>query len=235
VKTLALIPARGGSKRVPQKNLRSLGGKPLISWTIAAAKSTNVFCDILVSTDDGAIQQLAENEGVMAPWLRPPELASDEAGSVPVAIHALDWYEKERGIIDCLVLLQPTSPFRRPESINEAVKIFEYSNRRSVVSVSPTHHHPHWVFRIKDNTLIPFMDGTAINKRSQDLEPAFVLNGSIYTISPDELRSRQSFLSPHTIPLVNDSAIEAIDIDTERDLEYANLIQSLLVIERKVK
>ena len=115
MRILALIPARSGSKRVPDKNIRLLGGKPLIVWTIVMALGITGICDVLVSTDSIEIQTISSAAGAKVPWLRPDQIATDEASSVDVAIHALDWYEKECGEIGGLLLLQPTSPFRTKE------------------------------------------------------------------------------------------------------------------------
>ena len=132
MKILALITARGGSKRILRKNIRPLGGKPLIVWSINIAKDIAEIVDILVSTDDPKISEVAKNAGAMVPWLRPPELATDTASPVDVCLHALEWYEKENGKIDGLMLLQPTSPFRSRDTIlrgNELVREQKTSTR----------------------------------------------------------------------------------------------------------
>ena len=113
MKVLALIPARGGSKRVPGKNVRDLAGKPLIIWTLDAVRGVEGIVDVLVSTDDPGIAAVASSAGARVPWLRPAHLATDIAGSVDVALHALDWFEMQHGTVDALLLLQPTSPLRR--------------------------------------------------------------------------------------------------------------------------
>ena len=117
MKILALILARGGSKRIAGKNIRKLGGKPLIQWSIDVAKRTPEIDDILISTDDEVIAEVAINQGLSIPWLRPKELSTDTATSVDAALHALDWYEKQSGMVDGLLLLQPTSPFRKKSTI----------------------------------------------------------------------------------------------------------------------
>jgi CMP-N-acetylneuraminic acid synthetase len=130
VKILALIPARGGSKRLPGKNIRILQEKPLIVWSIEVAKGIPEICDILVSTNDLAILSVCKEAGALVPWLRPASLATDEASSIDVAIHALDWYESEKGAIDGVMLLQPTSPFRSKQSwmVFFSFRGFGYSN-----------------------------------------------------------------------------------------------------------
>ncbi len=125
MRILAVIPARGGSKRLPRKNIRPLGGIPLIFWSINAAKGISEICDILVSTDDPEIAEVTKNTGALVPWLRPRELATDTAQSVDVCLHALEWYEKEKGKVDGLMLLQPTSPFRTRGSILRGIELFD--------------------------------------------------------------------------------------------------------------
>lgn len=218
MRLLALIPARGGSKRVPGKNIKNLGGLPLIAWTLRAAHDSGVCGAVVVSTDDEAIAAVAREHGADVPGLRPAELASDTAGSVDVALHALDRYEAAHGPVDGLLLLQPTSPFRTADTIRRGAALFAKTHgRRSVVSVSPAPSHPAWCFRTTPDGMEPFLGWEAINHRSQDLEPAWALNGALYLISPARLREVRRFLTPDTLPLVMDDPREAIDIDTPED------------------
>ena len=133
MKILALILARGGSKRLPGKNIRCLGGKPLIVWSIDVTKHIPEICDILVSTDDPAIAAVSKGAGALVPWLRPPELATDTATSVDAALHALDWYEADKGKVDGLLLLQPTSPFRTKETVMRGIAFFKNHNNLQVL------------------------------------------------------------------------------------------------------
>lgn len=229
MKILALIPARGGSKRLPGKNIRLLGGRPLIGWTIAAAQDSGVCSYIIVSTDDEGIAQVARTQGADVPGLRPAELASDTTGSVEVALHALEHHEQEHGPIDGLLLLQPTSPFRTADTIRTAVqKFIGTAGEHPVVSVSPAASHPAWCFRTTEHGMEPFLGWEALSKRSQDLEPALVLNGAIYLIAPDRLRKESSFLTKDTQPLIMKNDLEEIDIDTLADWEKAEAALSLL-------
>ena len=221
MRILALILARGGSKRLPGKNIRHLGGRPLIGWSIDIGKLIPEVCDVLVSTDDSKIQGVAKELGAYTPWLRPKELSADNSSSVDAALHALDWYESKHGVVDGLLLLQPTSPFRRIEKIKEGVKLFSVCDCDSILGVSPTHAHPKWTFTIENSTLSPFLSDHGLNTRSQDLESSYVINGSFYLISPDALRQEKSFFIEGTLPLVIDSSIESLDIDTEQDWQYA--------------
>ncbi len=227
MRILALVIARGGSKRLPEKNIRKLGGKPLIGWTIDVAKPISEICDILVSTDDPAIGDVCAKGGAFVPWLRPPELASDTSSPVDVALHALNWYEDAKGPVDCLLLLQPTSPFRTQETFRRGISLFAQHGMTPVLGVSRmTHAHPMWAFKTDGIHLVPFLEEHGFNSRSQDLLPAYAVNGSYYFISPAELRARRTFVGPKTIPLIIDSEQEAWDIDTAFDWLVA---ESLLV------
>lgn len=142
MKILALILGRGGSKRLPGKNIRLLGGKPLIVWSIDVAKYIPEICDILVSTDDPAIQAVSKESEALVPWLRPADLATDTSSSVDAALHALDWYEAENGAVDGILLLQPTSPFRTKETVRRGLALFKKNNHKTVLGISHTHAHP---------------------------------------------------------------------------------------------
>ena len=227
MKILALIPARGGSKRLPGKNIKMLGGLPLIAWTIRAVSDSGCCADVLVSTDDPAIAEIAREHGAHVPWLRPPELSTDTASSVDMAIHAVDAYETMSGPVDGLLLLQPTSPFRTSDSIKRAVNLFcESDGWHPVVSVSPASSHPAWCFRQKQEGMEPFLGWSELKKRSQDLEPAWMLNGAIYLISPNRLRNEKSFLTLDAQPLLMTDINESIDVDTMADFE---LCKSMLL------
>ena len=221
MRILALITARGGSKRLPGKNIRSLCGKPLIVWSIDVAKNIPEICDILVSTDDPAIAEVCTGAGAHVPWLRPAELATDTASSVDVALHALDWHEDAMGAVDGIILLQPTSPFRTRATVQQGIELFGKHGHQPVLGVSPTHAHPMWTLKMEGEYLVPFMQEHSQETRSQDLLPAYVVNGSFYLIAPAELRSYRSFVGLKTIPLLIESPQETIDIDTEWDFRMA--------------
>lgn len=224
MRILALVPARGGSKRLPGKNIAILGGKPLIAWSIDVARGVPEICDVLVSTDDAAIAEAARRAGALMPWMRPAELATDTATSLDVALHTLDWYESANGKVDGLLLLQPTSPFRRRGTVAKGIELFARS-RRSVVGVSPARSHPMWCYRIEGDTMLPFIDtGVQNAQRSQDLPPAYVVNGAFYLIAPADLRGLRAFRGNDTLPLVMDDPAEAIDIDTAWDWKMAEIV-----------
>lgn len=225
MKILALLPARGGSKRLPGKNIRTLGGKPLIVWSIDVVRGLQDICNVLVSTDNPAIAAVCTEAGAFVPWLRPAELATDTSSTVDVALHALDWYEAEKGTVDGLLLLQPTSPFRTQATVQLGIALFDKHNRMPVLGVSPAHPHPMWSLKMEGDYLVPFMLGNWRETRSQDLPPAYVINGSFYLISPAELRRSRSFVGTKPIPLLIESQQESLDIDTEWDFSVAELVE----------
>jgi len=224
VRILAVITARGGSKRVPGKNIRLLGGRPLIEWSIDVAKNNADIGDVLVSTDEPAIAKVARRADALVPWLRPPELSTDSAASVDVCLHALDWYEGACGKVEGLMLLQPTSPFRSRETVMRGIDLFRVNRGRSVIGVSPALSHPLWCVQVNGNSIRPFIDRGDVPQRSQDLPPAYVVNGAFYLIQPDELRAGRSFRNDATLPLMMEDPAECIDIDTEWDWKIAQVL-----------
>ena len=224
MRILALILARGGSKRLPGKNIRILGDKPLIVWSIDVARGIPEICDILVSTDDPAIANICADAGAYVPWLRPIELASDTASSNDAALHALDWYESVKGAVDGILLLQPTSPFRTGGTVRKGIELFAKHDRKPVIGVSPTNVHPMWTLMMEGDYLVPLMQEHGLKTRSQDLPPAYIANGSFYMIAPTDLRSNQTFFGSTSIPLIVESKKESLDIDIEFDWYIAESI-----------
>jgi CMP-N,N'-diacetyllegionaminic acid synthase len=224
MRILALIPARGGSRRLVGKNLLELNGKPLVVWSIEVVKNVPEICDILVSTDDQAILSVCVAAGAYVPWLRPPALATDTATSVDVALHALNWYEHEKGSVDAVLLLQPTSPFRTRATVREGINLFLKHGGSPVVGISPVTDHPMWTLKITENQLKPFIDEGSLNLRSQELPAAYVVNGSFYLIKPKDLRNQRDFIGPKAVPLLINAPQEAVDIDTQWDFSLAQYI-----------
>lgn len=189
MKPLVVIPARGGSKGVPRKNVKLLGGKPLIKWTIDVAR--RVFSDevICVSTDDVEIKSLAEETGLKVPFLRPEELATDEAGTYEVLLHAINQYNQIGYMPDVLILLQPTSPFRNAVQIEEALELF-IPDVEMIISVKETKSNPYYVLREEDEKgyLIKCKESNAI--RRQDVPKVWELNGAIYIIDVKILKEK---------------------------------------------
>lgn len=219
---LAIVPARGGSKRLPRKNVLRLGGKPLIGWTIDAARDSGCFVDVLVSTDDEEIAAAARAHGALVPWLRPAKLATDTARSIDVVLHALDWYERAHGAVGGSMLLQPTSPFRTVATIRAAAARFrDLGADAPVVGVSPSETHPAWTFSLEGSRMRPFCGWDSLALRSQDLPPAYALNGSIYVSTPARLRATASFYADDMHALVMTDRAECQDIDTAEDWQRA--------------
>lgn len=226
MRLLVIITARGGSKRLPNKNTRLLGAKPLVVWSIEVAKKISGITEIIVSTDDVKTAEICAANGAFVPWLRPEELSTDYANSVDVVIHALDWYEKEKGVVDGVILLQPTSPFRTIELVNHGIFLFKKFSKRTIIGVSKAKEHPMWMMRINENNLTPMMEPHGFGIRSQDLPPAYVVNGGFYMVSPECLRSAKSFVTENAIPLIFQSEEESLDIDTQHDWDVAEMIIS---------
>lgn len=222
-RVLGLVPARGGSKGVPRKNVRLLWGRPLLVHTLEAARGAGCLDRLVVSTDDQAIAQVAEGAGVPVPWLRSRELAEDRSNVVDAALEALDKLEGSEGYRpEAVCLLQPTSPFRTVQTIRRAVDLFASSGGESVVSVSPARDHPYWCKRVNaDGTLSDFVAGADVPVSRQELPPVFRVNGAVYVATVDTLRSARSFHSRRTRALVIDER-EALDIDTPLDWEIAS-------------
>ena len=226
MRILAVIPARGGSKRVPGKNVRKLGNKPLINWTIDSALNTPELSAIVVSTDDTQIAEIAQSAGATVPWLRPIKLATDEAKSVDVAIHALDWYEAENGKVDGILLLQPTSPFRTTVTIQKAISLFKNHKGSSIIGVSPVQNHHLYTLEKYGEFLVQYQQQRFLRNRSHNKSQIFAVNGAIYLVSPQEIRLRKSFIGSCLIPVITESPIEALDIDTEWDFKIAEMFLS---------
>lgn len=219
---LGLIPARGGSKGLPGKNIRPLAGVPLIGWTLRPARESGALERILVSTDSPEIAAVAEELGAPVPWLRPAELAEDLSPSIDFVLHALDRLKADEGWEpDAVMLLQPTSPFRSADSIRRAAETFAASGAESLASVSPVETHP-WMCYFLDaggrlRRAVP--DAPEVLRR-QDLPPAYAPDGSIYVTAPRLLRERRGFLEPGTVAFLTPPG-ESADIDTAEDFARA--------------
>jgi len=204
---VALIPARAGSKRIKKKNSKYLLGQPLISWTIKTAKKVKEISGIFVSTDDEKISRISNKLKVKVPWKRPRYLSGEKVSSENVALHFLSWYEKKYSKPDGLLLLQPSSPFRKKSSIIKAIRLFKENKNKAIVGYS----------RINKKK--------KFQKKSSHLKKKFKLNGSIYLISPNNLRKHKSFAKPSVLPLIQNSLEESIDIDTYEDWKVAEKIK----------
>lgn len=220
MKILAIIPARRGSKRLPGKNLKKLGKKPLISWTIDLSVRVNEISDVLVSTDDERIARIARDSNVLVPWLRPKHLATDTATSVDAVLHALNWYEIEKEPVDGIILMQPTSPFRTLQTVKKGIQLFKSNNLRPVVSVTLINKKINSVYKLNKGFLKPFDLGDIRHLDDANFN-LFSPNGLFYMISSEDIKTRKSFYGLETIPLIVKESKETIDIDTEWDFKIA--------------
>lgn len=227
---IAIIPARGGSKGVPGKNIKPLGGKPLIVYTIEAAKQVTLLTDCVVSTDSEDIAAVARSFGADVPFIRPVELATDSAKSIDVVLHALHKLQKQNRHYDALILLQPTNPFRSVRFIEEAIQKFISGNYDSLISVLPVPHeyNPHWVFEPDENGTLKLATGEKeIISRRQELPPAYFRDGSIYITSTEVLLTKNSFYG-NRLGYIEADADRYVNIDTPEDWERAEeLIKTL--------
>ncbi len=223
-KILAVIPARGGSKRVPGKNKKLLLSKPLISWSIETAVLV-MGLKVVVSTDDQEIAEIACQNGAEVPFMRSPHYATDESSVIDAVLEVIKYYQRQGEEFDGVLLLQPTSPFRTRKTIEKAIGLYKASGGESVISVSEAKTHPYWCKQIIDGRLHPF-DGShdASALRSQELPEVYQLNGVIYLASIETLQIRKSFYSQHTRALLIDSDEESLDIDTPFDWLVAETI-----------
>ncbi len=212
---LALITARGGSKGLPGKNIRLAHGRPLIDYTIAAARAARSVDRVVLSTDDDTIASVAIECGCEVPFRRPADLASDEARSIDVVLHALG----KLAAHDLVVLLQPTSPARTAEDIDDACRQLVSRSAPSCVSVTAATQSPYWMYRLGDaGCLHPLLELPAAASRRQDLPPIYVLNGAIYAARTDWLRTHGAFVGPGTVAHIMPPE-RSIDIDTLEDFD----------------
>jgi CMP-N,N'-diacetyllegionaminic acid synthase len=216
---VAIIPARGGSKGVPGKNLRDLAGKPLIAWTIEAALRSDCFASVVVSTDDPEIATVAQAWGASVPFMRPAELADDTTGGMEVVFHALEHLPQFRYV----VLLQPTSPLRTADDIRDALKMCVAQGRPSCVSFVQASTHPHHCFSIDEGMIHPAIENSTTNTRRQDMPEYFALNGALYIADCSWLQANRSFVGPETLPYIMPPE-RSVDIDTLLDFEIAEIL-----------
>lgn len=217
MKALYLIPARGGSKGVPGKNIRDLGGKPLIAHTIDHALEVADKKDVVVTTDSDKIRSVAMEAGANAPFLRPSELATDTAGSREVMLHAVDYFGKEGKDYDTIVLLQPTSPLRDPEDIRRAIQLYESSDADMVVSVREAKTNPYYnAFETDSEGYLKISKGDGRLTRRQDAPSVWEFSGAIYVIRVSSLRKENlsRFKKIKPLPTAKETAV---DIDDEID------------------
>jgi len=226
---IGLIPARGGSKGLPRKNITQLAGKPLIAWTIETAVESNCLDRVIVSTDDLEIARISEEYGAEVPFIRPEEYASDSATSLSVVQHAIE-YLRSNGISDkdFILLLQPTSPLRNSTDIINSVKLLELEKVNAVVSVFDAPCHPYYLKRVThDGFLFPYDESAPDNFRRQDCPKLFIPNGAIYLNQICSLIDKKTFFPLYTYAYIMPNT-RSIDIDSIEDLVIAEAMFQLI-------
>ncbi len=222
MKILGIIPARGGSKGVPGKNIRSLSGKPLLGYTAQAALESGLLTKVMLTTDDPAIADIGSSLGLEVPFLRPSELALDSSPTLPVIRHALDFYRKLGEEFDAMCLLEVTSPFRKKGLIDEAISRFIESAADALVTVLPipATYNPHWAFEANSSGFLKIATGEEkIIPRRQELPTAYHRDGSIY-LTKSEIVRQGSLYGDKLAYLENDPEYY-VNIDTLEDWQLA--------------
>lgn len=222
---LGVITARGGSKGIKKKNIVDLCGKPLICYSIDAAQKSQYLKDFLISTDAKDIAKIGKDHGADVPFMRPKELSEDDSKSIDVVLHALEWAEKNWSKkYDYVMILQPTSPFREPEDIDESIKLAYENKADSVISMKElSDFSMKKLKKIKDNKIIPFSeDEGQFSDRRQDLEPIYKRNCAIYLTKTELIRKKDLF-GEISIPYIM-SEDRSLDINEKIDLFVARVL-----------
>lgn len=226
---IAIIPARGGSKGLPGKNIMMLNGKPLISYTIEAAIKSRNISEVIVSTDDLKIAEISKKYGASVPFIRPDYLSGDDASSIDVYLHAIEYLIKERNkSIDKFSVLLPTAPLRNEKHIDEAIMIFEREQAFSLISVCEAEIPPSWYYRVDENRRLfnaGFDQSNALSNRQENCK-YYVPNGAIYILDYNGLKKTRTYYSNNTIPYIMKRE-DSIDIDNLIDFKFAEFLISL--------
>lgn len=224
LRIVGIIPARSGSKGIPDKNIRNLAGKPLIAHTIESAINSKLISRLIVSTDAENIAEISRKYGAEAPFLRPIELAQDDIPTLPVLQHAIRFLEKKQGYKpDIIVSLQPTSPLRKTQHIDKAIKKLIETDADSIVSLCEVEHSPYWMKRINGDRVFDFVEGSEKYARRQDLPKVYRVNGAVYVTRYNVLMNQNRILGNDTRAIIMDKE-DSIDIDDELDFKLAELI-----------
>jgi pseudaminic acid cytidylyltransferase len=220
---IAIIPARGGSKRIPRKNIKDFCGKPMIAWSIEAAKDSNLFDHIFVSTDDAEIANLAKDWGAEIPFIRPTELADDFVGTRPVVKHAVEWALSNIGNIQNVCTIYATAPFLRAEDLLAGYTLLKSGDSELVFSVTSYPFPIQRAIKITKDNRIEMFQPENYQTRSQDLEPAYHDAGQFYWLTVSGALSITSEFSTNSSPIILPRS-RVQDIDTEEDWSYAELM-----------
>lgn len=220
---LAIIPARGGSKRLPGKNIKLLNGKPLITYSIEAAMKSKHVSHVIISTDDAAIAQCGKDFGADVPFMRPLNIAGDKSSVVDALRHAIEFYEKKNTVVKNVVLLQVTSPFRQAHHIDAAIEAFEQQGADALTTVSPAKNHPYYALKGDTKTFEPFFDREKLAMRAFELPPACYENGVVFIMQRDTLM-RHGMYGDNNMIFMLDDPYMTIDIDTQSDFMLAEFM-----------
>lgn len=225
---LFFIPARGGSKGLPGKNIKLFNKKPLIHWTIKAAFDSGLKGDVVVSTDNKKIAEAAKKSGAIVPYLRPASLAADKSKSIDVLLYHLDWAQKKGIQYDYIIFLQPTSPLRTGKHIQEAFKLMTTKKASSVISVTPFEHNLNWINTLpKSGRMDHFLDKKQHHKNRQQTEKKYELNGAIYIVTKKTLLKEKTFFVKKSFAYIMQPEF-SVDIDSGMDFEFAEYLSKRL-------
>lgn len=225
-KVWGLIPAREGSKRIPHKNIKSFAGKPMIYWSIEAAKNTEKIDRVFVTTDSLRFSELAIEMGAESPFLRSEKASNDTATSEEVVVEFLQrMQDLGEDLPDCLALLQPTSPLRVAKEIDEAISDYFSKNAHSIIGVSPCRYNPQWANTLPENGSMDNFLQVDGKKRSQDLEQFYTLNGAIYLVNVQNFLREKKLYATDKIYAFKMDPIHSIDIDDELDFKIAEFLK----------
>jgi N-acylneuraminate cytidylyltransferase/CMP-N,N'-diacetyllegionaminic acid synthase len=232
IKTLIIIPARSGSKGLPGKNIKLLGGKPLIAWTAQAIQKANLSnCLAILSTDSEQYAKVGRDLGLQVPFIRPIDCSNDQATALAVVEHALQWFESEYQYLPEQVMwLQPTSPFRSSAIIKQALELMKSEQADGVIGCKEIHRDLTTLFNSDNGFLKPLSEAKSIQTRRQEVEPLLTPNGAMYLCKTDVLQDKKSFYAERTVPLAMD-AMMSLDIDTLTDWAMAEAFVKAKLVE----
>ena len=224
-KMIAIVPARGGSKGLPGKNIKPLNGLPMIGYAIREAQKSNYISDIIVSTDSPDIAIVAKELGASVPFLRPDKLAGDTSSAIDVYIYTIDRLNNEYGYsIESFIVLQPTSPLRTVKDIDGALGTFFDLQAESVISVTEASHPPVWAKKIDENGVLKdYFPEYASNQNRQEINTAYMPNGAVFVFDYYKLKSEYGYYFEKTYPFIM-PADRSVDVDTHLDFEFAEFL-----------
>jgi CMP-N,N'-diacetyllegionaminic acid synthase len=239
LKILAFIPARSGSQRIPNKNIKLLAGKPLMAYTIESAKKSKYVNRIIVSTDSEKIAKTARQYGAEVPFLRPESISQADSTEMQFFEHALNWFLKNENYEpDLIVLLYPTSPFRKPESIDSAIELMlKHPEADSLRSIRLCSEHPYKMWTTENGHLKPFVKTKDLNAHTFSycsLPTVYIQNANIYITKPSTIKEKKSSTGDKIIPFIMDE-IESMDINNPRDFEFAEMMALKLTKDHNLR